>query len=442
METEKIRLQLGRILSNGLFKGGGRSTVTGRRLRAARQSAKFLRYLIEQALSGSEISEMSVLIEVFGRKSEDLYRDDAIARAHLQIVRKKLAEYYLSDGIRDPVIIDIPRGSFDPVFTERELPDTPDKEIERGLFHINQEAPSNIARALAHFEEALRQNPKNADAHACKAMALSTLTLHGLSVSAATFLARAETEAEDALDLDVNCWRAHAALGGIHAFRRNWQGADREFLESLRINRDGTFGHGAYGLYLLGRGNYEAALALAKRYEDQNPTDVTLLKRAALYRYAMRDFAGAERLLAEIFGMAEGLWHAHMLSALLSLRNDQPSEALRHMRKFAGAGDDPEIWCGLYVLCLERSGHREEARLRFDVLIDASECGYIEPLQLALGYIAFNEPLSAIEWLEKGVVAGNAHMLWLHLWPFLDPLRAHPNFKALLSTLGLPSAPK
>jgi hypothetical protein len=64
--------------------------------------------------------------------------------------------------------------------------------------------------------------------------------------------------------------------------------------------------------------------------------------------------------------------------------------------------------------------------------------GYVQPLQIALGQMAMGEPLLAIDCLSKGAQGCDPHMLWLHLWPLLDPLRDEAEFKSLLRHLGLP----
>ena len=395
---------------------------------------------MEKTIQGKDVGGASILLDVFGKSAADLFRDDSIARAHLQILRKKLAEYYATAGINDPVVIEIPRGTFAPVFTPKDpAAETPDIDVERGLFHIDQEAPSNIARAMGHFEHALKKNSRNADAHAGKAMALCTLTLHDIGASSAEYLAQAEGEGKAALEIDGECLRAHAALGAIYAFRRQWQLADGEFQAALNISAEGTFDHGGYGLYLLGREMYEEARELAVRNERKYPTNPIFLKRAALFLYALRDFAGAERILKDLFGMDRKLWHAHTLAALLCLQQNRHEEALAHVRASAET-DDPDLWPGLLILCLKRNGQDEEALRRFNALIEASEAGYVEPLQMALAWMAVEEPENAIEWLEKGADAGNAHMLWLHLWPFLDSLRSERRFKLLLARLKSPGA--
>jgi Flp pilus assembly protein TadD len=439
MKQEEIERQLARILASKLFRGSDRSETSGKRSRATPRLSGLLQFLVMRALNGEPITDAIVTKDFFHKEPQTFERGQAIARVQVGALRKRLAEYYVTVGISDPISIDIPVGTLVPAFSERRTT-PPDKELERGLYHINQEAPENIARALVHFDESIRLRPENAEAHAGKAMALCTLTLHDITASPSELLPQAESEARNALQLDPNSWRAHAALGAIHAFRREWALADQEFRKALAINREGTRDHGSYGPYLLGRGDYEGGRDLAKRDEDEHPVDVTFLKRSALYLYAMRDFNEAERILNELFRLDEQLWHAHTVAALLCLASNRPQEALSHMRKIA-ARKYPDLWPGLHVLCLERNGCHEEARKRFSQLLRASESGYVEPLQLALGYIAFGDLLLAIEWLGTGADVGDIHMLWLHLWPFLDPLRELAEFKELIRRLGLPSPP-
>jgi tetratricopeptide (TPR) repeat protein len=437
MKREEVEAELARILASSSFRGSDRAVAFGKRKRAAPQQSALLKFVVERTLNGERLTDEIVTREVFKKEPQTFEKSQAIARVQVGVLRKKLTEYYATDGIDDPVSIDVPVGTFVPVFDHRKV-SPPDKELERGFYQIDLEAPENIARALAHFEECIRLNPSNAEAHAGKAMALCTRTLHDLGASPEHLFPLAEAEAKKALELDPNSWRGHAALAGIYTFRYEWNLADAEFNKALTINPEGTRDHGAYGPYLLGRGNYKSARKLAQRDEEEYPTNVTFLKRAALYLYAMREYAEAERILAELFALNEKLWHAHTLAALICLATERPAEALSHMREINKEGQ-PDLWPGLEILCLVQNNLHREARERFDRLLEASSEGYLEPMQLALGYLAFGQYDQTIEQLKKGADVGDFHMLWLHLWPFLDPLRENEEFKALLRRIGLPS---
>jgi hypothetical protein len=84
--------------------------------RADRQ-ARLLRHVVERAASGrsDELKEYSIALEVFGRKEYDP-KVDSLVRVEALQLRKRLAEYYDTEGRHDPVRIEIPKGSYVPMF--------------------------------------------------------------------------------------------------------------------------------------------------------------------------------------------------------------------------------------------------------------------------------------------------------------------------------------
>ena len=78
----------------------------------------FLRYVVEEFLSGraKRIKAYSIAVEVFGR-DEGITPDDPVVRIEAARLRRALERYYLVAGQRDPIRIDIPKGSYVPVFT-------------------------------------------------------------------------------------------------------------------------------------------------------------------------------------------------------------------------------------------------------------------------------------------------------------------------------------
>ena len=80
-----------------------------------------LRYLVQTAMDGAacELKEYTVGIEVFDRDASYDPRTDSVVRVHGSRLRSKLSEYYGSTGANDPVIIDVPKGGYVPVFRYR-----------------------------------------------------------------------------------------------------------------------------------------------------------------------------------------------------------------------------------------------------------------------------------------------------------------------------------
>src|SRR4051812_10777118 len=105
---DEVRSQLERILAHPVFS-------------KARRLSCLFRYLVERTLSGraDELKEYTVGVEVFGRGSRFDPRLDSIVRVQASKLRSLLAGYYQNLGASDPIVIELPRGSYVPVIGRR-----------------------------------------------------------------------------------------------------------------------------------------------------------------------------------------------------------------------------------------------------------------------------------------------------------------------------------
>jgi serine/threonine-protein kinase len=106
-EAEAARRELERVLESAIFK------------RNERLSA-FLRFVVEQTLEGrtQELKESVIATEVFSRKPDYNPKHDPIVRTEATRLRARLSQYYAEEGKSDPLVIDLPRGGYVPVFRE------------------------------------------------------------------------------------------------------------------------------------------------------------------------------------------------------------------------------------------------------------------------------------------------------------------------------------
>src|SRR5579859_2458385 len=107
--ADAVRRQLQRVLASSGF-------VRNERL------VRFLRFAVERRLENreSELKESVIAVEVFGRKPDFDPKRDPIVRTEAVRLRVRLSEYYLNGGRTDPLIIEVPKGGYVPVF--RDLP--------------------------------------------------------------------------------------------------------------------------------------------------------------------------------------------------------------------------------------------------------------------------------------------------------------------------------
>jgi Tfp pilus assembly protein PilF len=85
---------------------------------------EFLRYIVEITLAGrgSELKESVIAIEAFHRQASFDPRLDAFVRVQAGRLRTALAEYYGAEGASDEVLIEVPKGSYTPVFSLHPAP--------------------------------------------------------------------------------------------------------------------------------------------------------------------------------------------------------------------------------------------------------------------------------------------------------------------------------
>jgi TolB-like protein/tetratricopeptide (TPR) repeat protein len=105
---QAIRRELERVLSSAGFSRNERLS-------------QFLRFLVDRHLEGrdSELKESVIAVEVFGRKAGYDPKLDGIVRTEAVRLRARLEKYYQREGSQDPLIIDLPKGGYRPVFRER-----------------------------------------------------------------------------------------------------------------------------------------------------------------------------------------------------------------------------------------------------------------------------------------------------------------------------------
>jgi TolB-like protein/Flp pilus assembly protein TadD len=107
--AEQVRAELERILASQAFKN-------------AERLKRFLRFVVEEALREPDglLKEHRVAMQVFDRPESFDPRADSVVRIAARQLRFKLRDYYEAEGRGDELRIELPKGSYVPVFSLRE----------------------------------------------------------------------------------------------------------------------------------------------------------------------------------------------------------------------------------------------------------------------------------------------------------------------------------
>jgi hypothetical protein len=89
--------------------------------RRAAKLRDFLGYVVEQTLQGQgdSLNEQQIGRAVFGRAADYSPSEDNVVRAHARQLRVKLSEYFSATGKAEPLVLEIPKGTYVPVFSPR-----------------------------------------------------------------------------------------------------------------------------------------------------------------------------------------------------------------------------------------------------------------------------------------------------------------------------------
>jgi len=104
-DSREVREHLEKVLASSSFGGAPRVQ-------------QFLRFVVEETLDGrvGDLKESVVAIHVFGRRSDFDSHSDSVVRVQASHLRRRLREYYRTEGVQDGIVIEIPSGAYVPAF--------------------------------------------------------------------------------------------------------------------------------------------------------------------------------------------------------------------------------------------------------------------------------------------------------------------------------------
>jgi hypothetical protein len=107
--AEEIRAVLGRIAASAAFRASPRLTA-------------FLRYIVERALAGEggRLKGYTIAVEALGRGVDFDPQADPIVRVEAGRLRRRLEHYFAGEGAGEPVVIELPLGSYVPRYRTRD----------------------------------------------------------------------------------------------------------------------------------------------------------------------------------------------------------------------------------------------------------------------------------------------------------------------------------
>src|SRR5947209_12491100 len=124
MVVTGVRGPRSRAIANDERRALLQRVLCSRQLEKSGRIRELLTYVCESAFTDEpvEIHEQEIGVRVFGRPEGYDTNHDNIVRVTASQARRKLDQYFASEGASEPVILEIPKGQYSPVFRERSVP--------------------------------------------------------------------------------------------------------------------------------------------------------------------------------------------------------------------------------------------------------------------------------------------------------------------------------
>jgi DNA-binding winged helix-turn-helix (wHTH) protein/TolB-like protein/Flp pilus assembly protein TadD len=309
----------------------------------------------------------------------------------------------------------------------------------KGRFFWNKRSREGFGRGASYFRQAVEKDPGYALAYSGLADSHIGLTFyHYASPQAAMPLARAA--ALRALEIDASLAEAYVSLAHVKTnYEWEWAEAERLFRKAIAIEPEYATAHQWFGIhYLAPRGRLEEAVAETRRARQLDPLSPVFnaFVGAALF-FARRYDEAIEECRKTIdlhpdFGVAR--WYL----GRAYLQKGRHQEALAELQKAVALSGDSPLMKGTLGVGYALAGDRGAAQAALVELEALRSASYASALDLADIHVALGDRERAFRWLDQAAAERSFHLIYLEVWPELDPLRADPRFAALVRRLGLP----
>ncbi|HSC25920.1 MAG TPA: protein kinase [Vicinamibacterales bacterium] len=308
----------------------------------------------------------------------------------------------------------------------------------RGRYHWNKWTPDSFRRALEHFGRAIERDPMYAAAYAGLADTLGSMAYYGF-LEAKDGFPRSKAAAQKALELDSGVAEAHVSLGLAHLFwDHDWPAAEREFRTAIELNPQFATAHALYAIYLLTLARSEEAIAEARTAQRLDPLSLLInmsvcwaLHFAGRHEEAIRE---AQRTLDLTPGYPEAA--QMLLNSYEALGRFEDAARIAGKQAYCGVKFDEQALLQAYRV----GGTAGYWKQRLESLNQAAS-GNSSMIDYAYAVVHahLGETEHSLERLRRLVDARAGGCVFIAVDPCLESLREHPEFKALVRQVGLPT---
>jgi tetratricopeptide (TPR) repeat protein len=307
----------------------------------------------------------------------------------------------------------------------------------RGRFHWVRRTEPEIAKGLAHFQQALALDPGYALAEIGVADSYNIMGFYDWLHPAEAF-PRALAAANRALALDDSLAAAYCSRAYVRLYYQwQWAASEEDFRRAEALAPDYATASHQYGNLLVQRGRFAEAEAAMRRAVASEP--LLLIANAAVgwAQYYARHYDAAiaqYRSTIELdrtFALGH-LWLGHALVQIGAFE-----EAVREFETTIQLSGRGAITIAGLAKAQAAAGRRSEAHRLVAELDELGRQRFVPQYDIAAVYVAAGDPDAAFARLERALDDREHELVFLAVDPAMASLRDDPRFASLARRIGL-----
>ncbi|HZP23007.1 MAG TPA: protein kinase [Terriglobales bacterium] len=311
----------------------------------------------------------------------------------------------------------------------------------KGRYAWNRRTPSELAKAVSYFNQAIAKDPGYALAYSGLADVWGVWPVYGgIPTEDAP---KSDAAARRALELDPTLAHPHALLGSnLTDYDWDFAQGEREYRKGLELDPNDATAHQwfAEDLALIG-GRDKEAMAEATRARQLDPLSPIIRASELTAHVAARRYDEAIAIGSKLANEDPTFAPVHVYLAKAYWGKRMYPQAIEEWKTYAqldGDRNDAD-----FAAAMEqgyRSGGWKGAVAKgIEVRLAQRKSGYVSPYQIATLYAELGDKDAAFRWLETAYQERDGQgMISLKTDFVLDPLRSDPRFAELVKKVGLP----
>jgi serine/threonine-protein kinase len=309
----------------------------------------------------------------------------------------------------------------------------------KGRYYWNKRGPDNVKKALEQFDQATHKDPSYSLAYVGMANCYALLAAYRVEGYPPTeSYIKARSFVERALHLDDLLAEAHACLAFINEFDdfSHSSDAEKEFKRAIELNPNYPTTHHWYSMHLYRLGQFDEALAEARRAQELDPLSNVINGQVA-ETYLLKDDANsAIEQCKRALALDPNFGPVHVTLGYAYLKQKNYDEAIAELQKAAELSDGMAEVLGNLGYGYAVSGRRSEAIAVLQQLEQKYSREEANEIDIGKVYAALGDKEHAFWWLEKAFQTRSADLREMRWTMEFASLHGDSRFADLLRRMG------